>query len=42
VIGLVAPPAEGWLAFFGELDYEIEGIKYHLCTQMRVAGPGKK
>jgi PhoPQ-activated pathogenicity-related protein len=42
VMGLVAPPAEGWLAFFGELDYETEGIKYHLCTQMRVAGQGKK
>jgi PhoPQ-activated pathogenicity-related protein len=38
VIGAVAPPENGHLAFFGELDYEIDGIKYHLSTQVRVAG----
>jgi len=41
VTGLVDPPADGCKAFFGVLDYEIDGIKYHLCTQMRVAGKAK-
>jgi PhoPQ-activated pathogenicity-related protein len=41
VTGLVYPPTEGCEAFFGVLDYEIDGIKYHLCTQMRVAGKAK-
>jgi PhoPQ-activated pathogenicity-related protein len=36
VIGEVTPPAEGYLAFYGELDYEIDGLKYHLSTQVRV------
>jgi len=38
VAGEVAPPAEGCLAFYADLDYEIDGIPYHLCTQIRVAG----
>ncbi len=42
VIGLVEAPKEGCLAFYAELDYEIEDIKYHLSTQMRVAGKPKK
>jgi PhoPQ-activated pathogenicity-related protein len=41
VTGAVDPPADGCEAFFGVLDYEIDGIKYHLCTQMRVAGAAK-
>ncbi len=41
VTGLVDPPTDGCEAFFGVLDYEIDGIKYHLCTQMRVAGAPK-
>ena len=41
VTGLVDAPADGCEAFFGVLDYEIDGIKYHLCTQMRVAGKPK-
>ncbi len=41
VTGLVDPPADGCEAFFGVLDYEIDGIKYHLCVQMRVAGKAK-
>jgi PhoPQ-activated pathogenicity-related protein len=36
VIGEVAPPEKGHLAFYGELDYEIDGLKYHLSTQVRV------
>ena len=38
---LVEAPTDGCTAFFGDLDYEIDGIKYHLCTQMRVAGKAK-
>ena len=41
VTGLVDPPADGCEAFFGVLDYEMDGIKYHLCTQMRVTGKPK-
>jgi PhoPQ-activated pathogenicity-related protein len=37
-IGEVASPKKGHVAFFGELDYEIDGIKYHLSTQMRETG----
>jgi PhoPQ-activated pathogenicity-related protein len=36
VIGEVAPPEKGYLAFYGELDYEIDGLKYHLSTQIRM------
>src|SRR5207244_2747757 len=38
VAGGVSPPTSGCLAFYAELDYEIEGIPYHLSTQIRVAG----
>ena len=36
IIGEVTPPEKGHLAFFGELDYEIEGLPYHLSTQVRM------
>jgi PhoPQ-activated pathogenicity-related protein len=36
IIGEVAPPDKGHLAFFGELDYEIDGLPYHLSTQIRM------
>jgi hypothetical protein len=32
------PPANGFVAFVGELDYEIDGIRHQLSTQVRVAG----
>jgi PhoPQ-activated pathogenicity-related protein len=38
VTGEVAPPAKGCLAFYGDLEYELDGMKYHLSTQIRVAG----
>jgi PhoPQ-activated pathogenicity-related protein len=38
VNGEVASPEGGFLAFFGELDYEIEGLKYHLSTQLQMTG----
>jgi PhoPQ-activated pathogenicity-related protein len=40
VTGEVALPEEGYVAFFGELDYEIDGLKYRLSTQLRVEGKG--
>jgi len=36
MIGEVTPPEQGHLAFYGELDYEIDGLKYHLSTQIQV------
>ena len=36
IIGEVTPPEKGHLAFFGELDYEIDGLRYHLSTQVRM------
>jgi PhoPQ-activated pathogenicity-related protein len=41
VQGEVTPPADGCLAFFAELDYEVNGLVYHLSTQMRVFEKGK-
>jgi PhoPQ-activated pathogenicity-related protein len=41
--GKVKLPKEGYLAFYGELDYELDGLAYHLSTQLRLSGPdGKK
>jgi PhoPQ-activated pathogenicity-related protein len=36
VIGEVSPPEKGYLAFYGDLDYKIDGLKYHLSTQVRM------
>ena len=36
IVGEVAAPDRGHLAFFGEVDYEIDGVRYHLSTQMRM------
>ena len=36
IIGEVTPPEKGHLAFFGELDYETDGLRYHLSTQVRM------
>jgi PhoPQ-activated pathogenicity-related protein len=38
VVGLVEPPSAGFRAFYAEMDYEIDGIRYTLCTQLRVVG----
>lgn len=38
VRGEVVPPAEGFLAFFGELEYELDGRPFYLSTQIRVQG----
>lgn len=37
VVGELTPSGERYTAFFGELDYEVEGLKYHLSTQVRIA-----
>ncbi|HEX9443891.1 MAG TPA: PhoPQ-activated protein PqaA family protein [Candidatus Binatia bacterium] len=42
VVGEAAPPESGYLAFFGELDYEIEGLQYHLSTQIQITGAPKE
>ena len=36
IVGGVKPPANGHLAVFGELDYAIDGLRYHLSTQLRL------
>jgi PhoPQ-activated pathogenicity-related protein len=36
IIGEVMPPERGHVAFFGELEYEIDGLRYQLSTQMRM------
>jgi len=35
--GLVDRPSKGFLAFYGEQEYEMDGIRYTLSTQIRVA-----
>jgi len=34
----VAKPAQGNVALFGDLEYEIDGIPYHLSTKVRQSG----
>ena len=36
VIGEVTRAEQGRLAFFGELEYEVDGLSYTLSTQMRL------
>jgi len=36
IVGEVTPPDKGHLAFFGEVDYEIDGLRYHLSTQVQM------
>lgn len=41
--GEVEAPKEGCLAVYGDLDYETGGVKFNLCTQIRIVGePVKK
>jgi PhoPQ-activated pathogenicity-related protein len=37
----VERPKKGYRALYAEVDYEMDGIAYHLSTQLRVAGPSK-
>ncbi len=36
MVGEITPPEKGHLAFFGELTYEIDGLRYQLSTQLRM------
>jgi PhoPQ-activated pathogenicity-related protein len=36
MVGEVPVPTEGCLSFFAELDYEIDGLKHQLSTQLRI------
>ena len=37
LVGSVPLPETGHLAMYGELDYEIDNVKYHLTTQVKVS-----
>jgi hypothetical protein len=37
-VGVVDPPARGFLAFYADLDYAIGDLPYHLATQVRIIG----
>jgi PhoPQ-activated pathogenicity-related protein len=41
ITGTAKTPDKGFLAFYGELEYEIDGITYSLSTQIRVVGNEK-
>jgi len=34
-------PDEGFVVFFVETEYEIDGLRYFLSTQLRIAGRAK-
>jgi PhoPQ-activated pathogenicity-related protein len=36
IVGEVPLPDSGHVAFFGEVDYQIDGLPYHLSTQVRM------
>ena len=38
----VAPPATGYAVFFLECEFESDGLKYDLSTQMRIIGKAAK
>jgi PhoPQ-activated pathogenicity-related protein len=42
VVGAVSGPADGYVAFYAELDYEVDGVAFHLSTQLRLAGASLK
>jgi PhoPQ-activated pathogenicity-related protein len=42
ITGEVKAPKDGCEAFYVEMDYEIDGINYHLCTQLRLVGTPAK
>jgi PhoPQ-activated pathogenicity-related protein len=39
VVAAVEPAKDGYRAFFVELDYDLDGLPYHLSTQVRVSEP---
>jgi PhoPQ-activated pathogenicity-related protein len=38
----VAPPAKGYTVFFLECEFEADGLKFYLSTQMRILGKAAK
>jgi len=38
----LAPPGDGFMAFYAELDFSDNGTIYRLSTQLRVVGKGRK
>jgi hypothetical protein len=42
IVADVTAPANGYLAFFGELDYNDDGMTYQLSTQIRIIGAQPK
>jgi hypothetical protein len=36
IVGSVEMPASGYRVFYGELEYELDGMTYYLSTQVRV------
>ncbi|MBI2803860.1 MAG: hypothetical protein HYX68_02630 [Planctomycetes bacterium] len=36
VLGTIEPPADGFRAVYGEMEYQIDGMTYYLSTQVRV------
>jgi hypothetical protein len=38
VVAVVEAPADGYRAYFAEVDYDLGGLPYHLSTQLRVVG----
>ncbi len=41
-VGMTSAPATGFTAFFGEMDFAIDGIAHSLSTQIRVLEAGSK
>lgn len=42
VTGEIEPPAAGFRAFLAELDFEVDGLTYHLSTQLRLTATEKR
>lgn len=38
----VRAPEKGFRAFYAETEYDLDGLKFHLCTQIRILEPVKK
>jgi PhoPQ-activated pathogenicity-related protein len=39
VTAAVEPPEKGFRAFYAELDYDLDGLTYRVCTKVRVLAP---
>ncbi|HLJ12599.1 MAG TPA: PhoPQ-activated protein PqaA family protein [Planctomycetaceae bacterium] len=41
VVAQIANPTEEHVAFFAELDYDVDGLKHHFSTQLRILEPAR-